>query len=107
MRAHSIRWRPDSIILVGKATKVSQYMMSMDKEYTGTMKLGEETDSQDAEGELPVTKSPGAYRQRRPCGNEDLPWRPISNPADVFRQEGQRTKLYKLARREDGPASPA
>ena len=38
------------IILVGKATKVSQYMMSMDKEYTGTMKLGEETDSQDAEG---------------------------------------------------------
>ena len=44
------------IILVGKATKVSQYMMSMDKEYTGTMKLGEETDSQDADGEVLVTR---------------------------------------------------
>lgn len=44
------------IILVGKATKVSQFMMSMDKEYTATMKLGEETDSQDADGEVLVTK---------------------------------------------------
>ena len=40
------------IILVGKATKVSQYLMSMDKEYTGTMKLGQVTDSQDADGEV-------------------------------------------------------
>ena len=40
------------IILVGKATKVSQYLMSMDKEYTGTMRLGQSTDSQDAEGAL-------------------------------------------------------
>lgn len=40
------------IILVGKATKVSQYLMSMDKEYTGTLRLGQSTDSQDAEGEL-------------------------------------------------------
>ena len=38
------------IILVGKATKVSQYLMSMDKEYTGTLRLGQSTDSQDAEG---------------------------------------------------------
>ena len=40
------------IILVGKATKVSQYLMSMDKEYTGTLRLGQSTDSQDAEGEI-------------------------------------------------------
>ncbi len=40
------------IILVGKATKVSQYLMSMDKEYIGTMKLGQVTDSQDADGEV-------------------------------------------------------
>lgn len=38
------------LILVGKATKVSQYLMSMDKEYTGTMRLGQVTDSQDADG---------------------------------------------------------
>lgn len=40
------------IMLIGKATKVSQYMMSMDKEYTGTIRLGQITDSQDADGEV-------------------------------------------------------
>lgn len=44
------------LILVGKATKASQYLMSMDKEYTGTIKLGEVTDSQDADGEITMTK---------------------------------------------------
>ena len=44
------------LILVGKATKVSQYLMSMDKEYTGVVKLGEATDSQDADGEIVETK---------------------------------------------------
>lgn len=38
------------LIMIGKATKVSQYLMSHDKEYTGTVKLGQVTDSQDAEG---------------------------------------------------------
>ncbi len=40
------------IILVGKATKVSQYLMSLDKNYEGVIKLGEETDSHDSEGEI-------------------------------------------------------
>ncbi len=44
------------LILVGKATKTSQYLMSLDKEYIGTIKLGETTDSQDADGEILVTK---------------------------------------------------
>lgn len=44
------------LILVGKATKTSQYLMSLDKEYTGTIKLGEVTDSQDADGEIVMTK---------------------------------------------------
>lgn len=40
------------IILVGKATKVSQYLMSLDKVYEGTMKLGQATESHDIEGEV-------------------------------------------------------
>ena len=44
------------LILIGKATKVSQYLMSLDKEYVGTIKLGEVTDSQDADGEILMTK---------------------------------------------------
>lgn len=44
------------IMLIGKATKVSQYLMSADKEYTGTVKLGETTNTQDAEGEVLTTQ---------------------------------------------------
>ena len=44
------------IILVGKATKLSQYLMSLDKEYVGTIKLGETTDTQDADGDVVATR---------------------------------------------------
>lgn len=40
------------IMLVGKATRVSQYLSSLDKEYEGTIELGKVTDTQDAEGEV-------------------------------------------------------
>ncbi len=40
------------VILVGKATKLSQYLMSLDKVYTGKFVLGIETNSQDSEGEV-------------------------------------------------------
>jgi len=44
------------IILVGKATKVSQYLISLDKEYEGTVELGKVTDTQDADGEMMETR---------------------------------------------------
>lgn len=44
------------VMLVGKATKISQYLMSVEKEYTGTVKLGEVTNTQDAEGEVMETR---------------------------------------------------
>lgn len=40
------------IILVGNACKASQYLMSQEKEYLATLKFGELTDSQDADGEV-------------------------------------------------------
>ena len=43
------------IILVGKACKASQYLMSQEKEYVATVKFGENTDSQDADGEVVET----------------------------------------------------
>jgi tRNA pseudouridine55 synthase len=39
------------IVVVGKATKLSERLMGEDKEYEGTLTLGVTTDSQDAEGE--------------------------------------------------------
>jgi len=40
------------IILVGKGTKASQFLMSMDKSYEGTMRLSLVTDSYDIDGEV-------------------------------------------------------
>jgi len=45
------------IVLVGKATSASQYLISLDKEYTGTIKLGAVTNTQDAEGDVLETRS--------------------------------------------------
>lgn len=44
------------IVLVGKATRVSQFMMSVEKEYTGTIVLGQVTNTQDADGEVLETR---------------------------------------------------
>src|SRR3954466_1976322 len=44
------------IILVGKATSASQYLISLDKEYKGTIELGKVTDTQDADGEVMETR---------------------------------------------------
>ena len=44
------------ILLIGKATRISQYLISLDKEYEGTIELGKVTDSQDADGEVLETR---------------------------------------------------
>ncbi|MBT3666113.1 MAG: tRNA pseudouridine(55) synthase TruB [Opitutae bacterium] len=44
------------IMLIGKATKVSQFLISLDKSYDGEFLLGIETDSQDADGQVVAEK---------------------------------------------------
>ncbi|MFZ5495501.1 MAG: tRNA pseudouridine(55) synthase TruB [Verrucomicrobiota bacterium] len=44
------------VMLIGKATRISQYLMSADKAYEGEATLGVVTDSQDAEGEVLTTR---------------------------------------------------
>jgi tRNA pseudouridine55 synthase len=44
------------IMLIGKATRVSQYLTNLDKEYEGTIELGKTTNSQDADGEVMETR---------------------------------------------------
>jgi tRNA pseudouridine55 synthase len=44
------------LITVGRGTKIQDLLMSEDKEYLGTMKLGETTDSQDSDGEVLETR---------------------------------------------------
>ncbi len=45
------------ILVIGKATRYSERLMASDKVYEGTMRLGEVTDSYDADGELVETRS--------------------------------------------------
>lgn len=40
------------LITIGRGTKIQDLLMSEDKEYVGTVRLGEVTDSQDADGEI-------------------------------------------------------
>ena len=44
------------IVVIGKATKMQDFLMCEDKVYTATMKLGVETNSQDADGEVVAVK---------------------------------------------------
>ncbi|MFP4069091.1 MAG: tRNA pseudouridine(55) synthase TruB [Opitutales bacterium] len=88
------------VILIGKgATKVSQYLMSMDKEYVGTVKLGVETDSQDADGEVvaerPVpalTKGEVKALMKTFLGDQ------YQTPPMFSAKKVQGQTLYKLAR---------
>lgn len=88
------------IMLIGKATKVSQYMMSMDKEYTGTVRLGQITDSQDAEGELleerpvPELAEADVRTQMKGFLGDQYQLPPMFSAKKI---NGQ--KLYKLARK--------
>ncbi|MCD8298351.1 MAG: tRNA pseudouridine(55) synthase TruB [Opitutae bacterium] len=43
------------VVLVGSACKASQYLMSQEKAYAGTLRLGVVTNSQDADGEIVAT----------------------------------------------------
>jgi tRNA pseudouridine55 synthase len=44
------------VMLIGKATRISQYLISVDKVYEGEITLGSTTNSQDAEGEVMETR---------------------------------------------------
>ena len=44
------------LVVLGRGTKIQDLLMSEDKEYVGTMKLGETTSSQDADGEVTETR---------------------------------------------------
>jgi tRNA pseudouridine55 synthase len=43
------------LIVVGRGTKIQDLLMSEDKEYVGTIRLGEVTDTQDRDGEIVET----------------------------------------------------
>jgi tRNA pseudouridine55 synthase len=97
------------VLCIGKATKISSFLMEAEKTYEGEGRLGATTDTQDASGhvlrERPVETSGDAIREaaRRFVGRiEQTP--PMFSAVKI---EGR--KLYRLARRGvevERPARP-
>ena len=46
-------------ILVGRATRIAEYLVNWDKEYRAVLRLGETTDTQDATGQILTKVDPG------------------------------------------------
>jgi len=88
------------VILVGRATKVSQYLMSLDKVYEGELELGRETNSHDIDGEtvaqLPVPESldEAAFRAQMAAFVGDQ----YQTPPMFSAKKLNGVPLYKLAR---------
>ena len=87
------------LILVGKATKASQYLMSLCKEYTGTVKLGVSTDSQDAEGEIVEERTvPDLTEEQVKAEMKTFIGDQYQIPPMFSAKKVNGQKLYKLAR---------
>ena len=87
------------IITIGRGTKIQDLLMSEDKEYIGTLKLGEETESQDSDGQ--VTKSspvPEFTREQIDAAFAKFHGDFYQTPPMVSAIKKDGVPLYKLAR---------
>lgn len=87
------------IILLGKGTKISERVMGHDKTYEGVFRLGIETDSQDADGQVVAEKDAAAItadqvaeQMRLRLGDQ------MQTPPMVSAIKVNGVPLYKLAR---------
>lgn len=87
------------IVVVGRATKIQDLLMAEDKEYVGTMKLGEMTDSQDADGEVIETRPvPELSREQIDAAFAKFQGDFYQTPPMVSAIKKEGVPLYKLAR---------
>jgi len=88
------------LVVIGKATKIQDLLMSEDKEYVGTLKLGAMTDSQDADGQIteerPIPEDLTEAQVRAAC--ESMMGDFYQTPPMVSAIKKDGVPLYKLAR---------
>lgn len=88
------------IILMGRGTKLSNWVMGSDKTYEGTMRFGVTTDSQDLDGKILSEQDPGAVTQEQV--REEMRIRTgdlLQTPPMVSAVKKDGVPLYKLARK--------
>jgi tRNA pseudouridine55 synthase len=86
--------------LVGRATKISRFLLSLDKEYLFTIRLGVETDTLDAWGKevnVCATDGVGAEQILDAAARFRGRYQQIAPSLSAIKHKG--TPLYKLARR--------
>ncbi len=87
------------MLTLGRGTKIQDLLMSEDKEYVGTMKLGEVTSSQDADGEILETHSVPALNEatiEAAFAKYDGDFYQMPPMVSAIKKNG--VPLYKLAR---------
>ena len=87
------------LIVLGRGTKIQDLLMSEDKEYAGTMKLGATTDSQDADGKILEEKPvPEITREQLEAAFKKYLGDFYQMPPMVSALKQGGVPLYKLAR---------
>lgn len=87
------------ILTLGRGTKIQDLLMAEDKEYVGTLKLGETTDSQDADGQITETKPvPEFSREQIEAAFTKFKGDFYQMPPMVSAIKKEGVPLYKLAR---------
>ena len=89
------------ILLIGKATKISQFLISLDKSYEGLMRFGQSTDTQDADGEVLEEKPlpPDLDETRLREAMEKFHGDQYQTPPMYSAKKGDGVPLYKMARK--------
>lgn len=88
------------VLLLGRGTKLSEKLMSDDKIYTGTIKLGESTDSHDADGNLTASLPvPLMTLEQLNEAAEHFVGDQMQTPPMVSAVKVAGVPLYKLARK--------
>lgn len=88
-------------VLVGKATRASQAVMGGDKVYEGTLRLGESTNTQDADGERTGGSDPSAVTREalEEAVRADFTGDIFQTPPMVSAIKVNGVPLYKMARK--------
>lgn len=88
------------VVVLGKATKLSQSFMCGQKEYTGTIQLGVETSTYDSEGEIVNTHSvEGVTKDQVQTAMQAFLGDQYQQPPMFSAKKKNGVPLYKLARK--------
>jgi len=95
------------VVLVGKGSRLAQFLLGLDKTYTATVSLGRATDTLDADGQVVQTAAvPGeAALYEAALADFRGPIRQVPPLVSALKRDGQ--PLYKLVRSGQDVAAPA